>query len=367
MKILTFTKYSYEGPSSRYRFYNYQESFSKNDIEMIIKPLFDKNYFKVKHKWQKICVAFVAYVKRLLVVVQVLLSPKKYDLVLLEYELFPYFPSWFEYLFPKRGVKYIVDYDDAIFHKYDRHPNIVVEKILGNKIAKVMTYAKSVVVCNAYLEAYASKYNEHIVTIPTVVLLEKYIEKMKSYQKKEDGSFIIGWIGSWTTGVYILDIVPAMKQFVQKYENVRFHLVGFDEKLLSKQEKEEAHIDVIAWSEEQEIEHILDFDIGMMPLPDDAWSRGKCGFKLVQYMSCKKPVIASAVGVNCTLVEENVNGLLVESNEGWLEAFEKLYVDDVLREKMAQNNFKKIENHFSNILIYKQYLEVIVCMLDPKN
>jgi len=359
MKILTFTKYSYEGPSSRYRFYNYQESFSKNDIEMIIKPLFDKNYFTAKHKWQKICVAFVAYVKRFLVVVQVLLSPKKYDLVLLEYELFPYFPSWFEYLFSKRGMKYIVDYDDAIFHKYDRHPNIVVKRILENKIAKVMTYAKSVVVCNAYLEAYASKYNEHIVTIPTIVLLEKYVEKMKSHQKTENNSFIIGWIGSWTTGVYLLDLVSAMKQFVQKYDNVRFHLVGFDEKLLSKQERKEAHIDVIAWSEEQEIEYILDFDIGMMPLPDDAWSRGKCGFKLVQYMSCKKPVIASAVGVNCTLVENEVNGLLVGRSEEWVEAFEKLYVDDKLREKMAENNFKKIEKEYNNKIHSQRYATLL--------
>jgi len=359
MKLLTFTKYSYEGPSSRYRFYNYKESFSENDIEMITKPLFGKNYFNAKYKWKKICVAFVAYVKRLLLVVQVLLFPRKYDLVLLEYELFPYFPAWFEYLFYKRGVRYIVDYDDAIFHKYDKHPNTIVRRVLGTKIARVMKYAKCVVVCNAYLEAYASKYNEHIVTIPTVVLLEKYVEKMIKHQKREDDTFVIGWIGSWTTGVYVLELIPAMKCFVQKYDNVRFHLVGFDEKLLSVQEREDAHIDVIVWSEEQEIEHILDFDIGMMPLPNDEWSRGKCGFKLVQYMSCKKPVIASSVGMNCTLVEDEVNGLLVGSTEEWLEAFEKLYVDDKLREIMAQNNFKKIEKEYNNKMHSQRYVKLL--------
>jgi glycosyltransferase involved in cell wall biosynthesis len=359
IKLLALTKYSYEGPSSRYRFYNYKESFAKNNIEMTIKPLFDKYYFNAQNKWQKAFVAFICYIKRLLLVLQLLVLPKKYDLVLLEYELFPYCPAWFEYLFVKRGVQYVVDYDDAIFHKYDRHSNAIVRSALEGKIAKVMGYAQTVIVCNAYLEEYASKYNEHIVTMPTVVLLDKYVEKMKNHLQRDADDFVIGWIGSWTTGIYVLDIFLVMKKFVQKYDNVRFHLVGFDEKLLSEQEREEAHIEVITWSEAQEIEHILDFDIGIMPLPDDKWSRGKCGFKLVQYMSCKKPVIASAVGVNCALVEEGVNGLLVDSSEAWFEAFEKLYLDDTLRDKMVQNNFKKIEKEYNNKIYSQRYIELL--------
>ena len=359
MNLLTFTKYSYEGPSSRYRFYNYKESFAKNNIEMSIKPLFDRNYFMAESKWQKTLVAVISYVKRLLLVLQVLLSPTKYDLILLEYELFPYLPAWFEYLFFKRGVHYIVDYDDAIFHKYDMYTNTLLKKVWGNKIAEVMTYAQTVVVCNPYLEAYASKYNGHIVTIPTVVLLDKYVETMHTYQKREDDNFVIGWIGSWTTGVYVLEIIPAMKKLVQKYDNIRFHLVGFNEKLLSEQEREDTHIDVIAWNEETEIEHILNFNVGMMPLPDDAWSRGKCGFKLVQYMSCKKPVIASAVGVNCTLVEDGKNGLLVKSPEEWFKAFETLYLDNELREEMAQNNFIKITKKYNHPTHSQRYVELL--------
>jgi glycosyltransferase involved in cell wall biosynthesis len=182
---------------------------------------------------------------------------------------------------------------------------------------------------------------------------------MKKHRQRDDDGFVVGWIGSWTTGEYVLDIVPTMKKFLQKYDDVRFHLVGFDERLLSKQEREEAHIDVIAWNEEKEIECILGFDIGMMPLPDNEWSRGKCGFKLVQYMSCEKPVIASAVGVNCALVEEGVNGLLVDSSEAWFEAFEKLYLDDTLRDKMAQNNFKKIEKEYNNKIYSQCYIELL--------
>lgn len=324
-----------------------------------MKPLFDKKYFKSKSKWQKIIIVFLVYVKRIFSILEILLFPKKYDLVLLEYEFLPYFPAWFEYILTKRGVKYMVDYDDAIFHKYDKHQYNIVRRLLGNKIAKVMEYAHTVIVCNPYLEAYASKYNDSIVTIPTVVDLEKYSDKMNNTQLKDENIFVIGWIGSWTTGVYVLDILPQMKTFVKKYENVRFHLVGFDENLLTEQEKEEVHIKVITWSEESEIEEILHFDIGIMPLPDDAWTRGKCGFKLVQYMSCKKPVIASAVGVNRTFVEEGVNGLLIENTDEWLDAFEKLYLDYQLREKMAQNNFKKIETKYYHQTHAQRYINCV--------
>ena len=359
MKLLTFTKYSYEGPSSRYRFYNYQENFFENGIKMIIKPLFDKNYFNAENKWQKMCVAFCSYVKRLMLVVQVLLLPRKYDLVLLEYELFPYVPAWFEYLFTLRGVKYLVDYDDAIFHKYDRHSNTMIRKILTSKIAKVMSYAHTVIVCNPYLEAYAKKVNENTFTLPTVVQLDKYVEKMHKHQENAHENFVIGWIGSWTTGVYILDILSSMKKLVGKYDNVHFHLVGFDEKLLSDEDRQEAHIDVIAWSEAEEIENILNFDIGIMPLPDDAWSRGKCAFKLIQYMSCKKPVIASDVGINTTLVQESENGFLVSNEEEWLNALERLYLDARLREEMGENNFKKIEKEYNNKIHTQRYIKLL--------
>ena len=126
--------------------------------------------------------------------------------------LFPFFPAWFEYLFHKRGIRYIVDYDDAIFHKYDMSENIIIHGLLKNKIAKVMKYADHVIVCNVYLEAYAKKYNNYISRLPTVVLLDKYEKKMKSFQEKEDDTFVIGWIGSRTTSVYILEILPAIKE-----------------------------------------------------------------------------------------------------------------------------------------------------------
>ena len=359
MKILAFTKYSYEGPSSRYRFYNYQECFEKQNIEMAIKPLFSKIYFSTSNKIIKALIVLVSYVKRFALVCQILIFKNRYDLVLLEYELFPYFPAWFETLLHKRGIKYIVDYDDAIFHKYDMSDNKIIHGLLKNKIAKVMEYADHVIVCNAYLEAYAKKYNEHTFRLPTVVLLDKYKNEMGTFQKEENKTFIIGWIGSRSTSIYILEILPAIKKFIETYENVRFDLVGFDRSLLSQEVLERYQLNIIEWTEEKEIENILKFDVGIMPLHDDPWSKGKCGFKLLQYMSCKKPVIASPVGMNCTLVQNDQNGFLVDTIDEWHNAFETLYLDENLREKMAENNFLKIEIEYNNEKNCKKYVKLL--------
>lgn len=365
MKILAFSKYSYEGPSSRYRFYNYQKCFQENGIEVTIKPLFSKTYFQASNKVQKIMIVLWSYLKRFAIVLNLLVF-KKFDLILIEYEIFPFFPPVFEYLLKNRGIKYIVDYDDAIFHKYDMHKNKIVQAFLKNKIARVIQYADQVIVCNAYLEIYAHKYNQRTFRLPTVVLMENYKKKMDSFQKKEYDTFVIGWIGSRTTSTYILDIMPVMKKIVAKYPNIRFDLVGFDKTLLTQKQIDDTHINVITWTEVDEINNILAFDIGIMPLDNTPWSKGKCGFKLIQYMSCKKPVVASPVGVNVDIVKEDVNGFLVNSESEWFTAFEKLYLDKDMREKMAINNFHKIKTEYNNVINCKKYSELIKSTIDIK-
>jgi len=358
MKVLALTKYSYEGPSSRYRFYNYQKCFNKNRIEFSIKPFFAKSYFTITNKIYKLIIVVFAYLNRFLILINLLVLKNSYDLVIIEYELFPYFPPFFEKLLKKRGIKYIVDYDDAIFHKYDMSSNKIIFGILKDKIAKVIQYAEYVIVCNEYLENYAKRYNTNIMRLPTVVLLENYISKM-SYFKKQNEKFIIGWIGSRTTSVYILEILPAIEEFIKKYPMVRFRLVGFDKNLVSVKEAKRYNIDIVLWEESKEIEDILSFDIGIMPLPDNPWSRGKCGFKIIQYMSCKKVVVASPVGINSSLIENGINGFLATSNQEWFSVLEKLYLDNSLRLQMGKNNFKKIIEDFNYSKNCKKYIELI--------
>ncbi len=359
INILALTKYSYEGPSSRYRFYNYQKCFKQNGIEMTIRPLFSKSYFTTSNKPNKIAIVFFSYLYRFFLVVKLLIFKDRYKLILIEYELLPYFPAIFEYLLCKRGIRYVVDYDDAIFHKYDMNGNKIIKMVLKDKIAQVMKYADTVIVCNAYLESYAKKYNVNIMRLPTVVQMQKYQRAMEAYQKRGDDTFVIGWIGSRTTSVYILEILPAIRRFVDTYPSVRFDLVGFDSHLLSDDDLREHHIRILTWAEEHEIDYILAFDVGIMPLRDDPWSRGKCGFKLVQYMSCKKPVIASPVGINSSIVREGINGLLAESEEAWFDAFCRLYTDRETTRKMGEAGYKLVQEQFNDQKNCKNNIDLI--------
>lgn len=359
MKILSLPKYSYEGPSSRYRFYNYKEYFESNGLNVTIRPLFDKSYFSSKGKVSKLLVALKSYILRLFIVLNILILNKKYDLVLLEYELFPFLPAVFERLFKLRGIKYIVDYDDAIFHKYDMSSNPVIKTFFKNKISVVIKNATHCIACNEYLEDYIKKYNPHILRLPTVVLLDNYIKAYESYSKVENDKFIVGWIGSRTTSVYILEMLNTFKALVERYPNIAFNLVGFDKTLLTQEQIDEHHLNIIPWTEEDEINNILGMDVGIMPLTDDPWSRGKCGFKLIQYMSCRKPVIASPVGVNGSIVENGINGFLVKNHDEWFDAFEKLYLDKNLGEQMAKNNFQKILDTFNYEKNCQKYVDLI--------
>lgn len=358
MRIVAFTKYPYEGPSSRYRFYNYRDCFMKAGIDMKIAPFFSSAYFSKKSKMTKTVGVAVSYFRRLMQLLALVAAPRRYSLVLVEYELFPYLPAFFEWLLHKRGIVYIADYDDAVFHRYDRHRSGVVRRLLGGKIARVMEMAGTVIVCNAYLERYARQHNAKTLRLPTVVLLDRYRQAMKEYRAPEKKPFTIGWIGSKSTSVYLLDILPAVEAFASRYDAV-FNFVGFDDSVLPEGVKSRCRINAIPWSEETEIKEILNFDIGIMPLRSDPWSQGKCGFKLVQYMSCKKPVIASPVGINTSLVEDGVNGYLAETPEEWLKAFEALYRDENLRKKMSDANDAKMLDEYNHAKNCKMYIRLI--------
>ncbi|MFK8013650.1 MAG: glycosyltransferase family 4 protein [Marinicellaceae bacterium] len=257
-----------------------------------------------------------------------------------------------------KKLPYIVDYDDAIFHKYDQNSNPIIRFMLKNKIAQVMKNADAVIVGNDYLRSYAQKHNSNILQLPTVVLLDNYIEAISNYKTKNNNTFVIGWIGSKSTSLYLLELLPVIERFVSHYD-AKCHFIGFDNSLISKKIQKKCNITIIPWNEETEIKDLLKFDVGIMPLKNNAWSKGKCGFKLIQYMSCKKPVIASPVGINKTIVEHGKNGFLADLEAEWYAAFKQLLKDKELRNTMGENNWKKIQKDYNHQNNCEKYLKLI--------
>jgi len=269
---------------------------------------------------------------------QALVGAASYDVLVIHCELFPYLPAFFERLLRWRRIPYVLDFDDAIFHNYDQHGNALVRYALGHKMAAAIQGATTVLAGNEYLASYARRYNSRVEVLPTVVDLDRYgLERHAG----ESTAFTVGWIGSPSTAPYVLDIQPALEGFFARSPG-RLVLVGSGPVAMPG-----VPLEVHRWSEASEVNDLREFDVGIMPLPDTPWTRGKCGFKLIQYMATGLPVVASPVGVNSTLVDHGTNGLLATTADDWVNALGELARDPALRTEMGHAGRQKVERQYN--------------------
>jgi len=336
MKILVLSKYDDKGASSRYRFYQYVPSLRNEGWEVKTEPLLSNNYiaFLYDNKELPLLEIILSYFKRIFL----LLKKNKYDIIWIEQESFPWIPFFIEKIFIKSKTKIVTDYDDAFFHRYDQHSNKIVRYLLGSKIDSVMNYADLILAGNDYLARRArANHVKQIEIFPTVVDTEIF-KKMKVHK---DNVFTIGWIGSPGTAKYLYTIRNAFKKVFDE-GGVKFSFIGAGDLMF-----DEFPYENINWDETTEVKEISKFDVGIMPLPDSPWERGKCGFKLIQYLSCCIPVIGSPVGVNDKIIQHGINGFKANSTEDWVKYFQILKNDSALREKMGIQGRNFIINNYS--------------------
>ena len=332
MKILFLSKYNRDGASSRYRFYNYKPYFDKNDIEFCVKPLLDNNYVLNLYSGNKFRVfaqKSVSILKRLTLLI---FKSDDYDLIVIEKELFPNMPYVVEKILLK-GKRYALDFDDYIATAYKTNP--VKRVFLENKIDKLAQKAKLVTVGNHwYFEEIKS---DNLIYLPTVINLKEYPQTKQSY---ESNVITIVWIGSLYTGKYLKIVIPVLQQLAKKYP-IKLKVIGVDIAIVG------VDLEIIKWRESTEVEELLSSDIGIMPLENTIWEKGKCGFKLIQYMACGLPVVATAAPANEEIVDDNVSGFLVYREEDWYTSLEKLIVSADTREQFGKAGRRKIESNYS--------------------
>lgn len=336
MRVLLLTRYGPLGASSRLRAYQYIPYLRSEGVTVTPRPLFGDYYQNDlfagrSRRWERIAEAY------LLRLWQLAHAPT-FDLVWIEYELFPWLPALAERFLARLRIPYLVDYDDAIYHRYELHPSWIVRSILGKKIDIVMRRASVVVVANEYLAARAKSANARRVhCVPTVVDLSRYPAPSC---RAVGGDFTIGWIGSPSTVKYLSLVRPVLAAFCRETK-ARVVVIGAREAPL-----EGVPAEVRPWSEDTEVADILRFDVGIMPLPDEPWERGKSGYKLIQYMACGRPVIASPVGVNRQIVEHGVNGFLAASDREWHSALSSLFADPELRMRLGSAGRHSVEANY---------------------
>ncbi|MCG2787994.1 MAG: glycosyltransferase family 4 protein [Anaerolineae bacterium] len=334
MNLLALPRYQRLGPSSRVRFYQYFPALRERGFVIENAPFFSDEYVRRLYAKQPVrrWEVFSAYLQRLVTI----LRARDFDLLWLEKEFLPWMPAWVETMLARQP--YVVDYDDAVFHRYDQHSSALVRRVLGRKIDRVMQNATLVVAGNEYLKERALAAGaKRVEILPSVVDSDLYA----SAPARASG-FTVGWIGSPVTAPY-LDVARPALEMLTNGGQAQVSLIGAGDAI----KWENANVHILPWREESEIQNIQRFDVGIMPLLDEPFERGKCGYKLIQYMACGLPVIASPVGVNRQIVEHGVTGFLVKSQDEWLQALAFLRDNPGRRCEMGQAGRKKMEAEYS--------------------
>lgn len=337
MKVLMITRYDAAGASSRLRLLQYTPALAAAGIAAEVIPFFSAAYLDRLYAGRSTrAEAFGAYARR----VRELGGARAFDLLWLEKEALPWLPWAIERRMLPRGVPLVADFDDAVFHNYDLHGSGPVRRVLGDKIDRLMAGAALITAGNAYLaERAVAAGAARVEIVPTVVDLESYrVAPLPAAGEPQR----IGWIGTPSTwDAYVVPMLPLLTRIAAE-AGARVLAVGAGQ-------GGEPHplLDMEPWSEAAEVPLIHRMSIGIMPLDDTPWARGKCGYKLIQYMACGLPVVASPVGVNADIVEHGVNGFLARTPEEWHAAISTLLRDPDLGQRMGAAGRRKIETSYA--------------------
>lgn len=328
-------------PSQRYRFEQYFDFFRSNgyeyELSYVINEKDDSAFYKSGTFLSKVFITLKNIRIRLSDVKRV----ADFDIVFVQREAFLMGSAYFEKRFAKSKAKLIFDFDDSIW-LLDTSVANQKWKFLksAKKIGAIISVSDMVFAGNSYLANYAKQFSENVVVIPTTIDTDKF-KRNSNYQN--NAAVCIGWSGSITTIKHFEQAIPVLKKIKNKYgDKVCFKVMGDP-----TYENKELDIKGIAWSSEGEVSVLESFDIGIMPLPNDEWVKGKCGLKGLSYMALEVPTIMSAVGVNTEIIKDGENGFVATSNEEWEEKLSRLINSFDLRKKMGETGRKTVVEKYS--------------------
>jgi len=326
-------------PSQRFRFEQYIDHLNKNgyqcNFSWLLNAADDKRFYSKGNFFYKGLIVLKSILKRS----KELFSTSQYDIVFVQRESFMLGTSFFEKQFAKK-TKLVFDFDDSIWMQNVSAANKKFSFLKNaDKTRDIITRASIVFAGNKYLADFAKQFNSNVVIVPTTIDTELY----KPVSKVSKEKICIGWSGSITTIEHMETKMQALKAIKKIYgDKVYFKIIGdgsyFSEDLKTKG---------LPWKKESEIEDMLEFDIGIMPLPDTEWAKGKCGLKGLQYMALGIPTIMSPVGVNSEIITDSINGFLAGSDEEWVEKLSLLIDSFELRQKLGNAGCKTVEEKFS--------------------
>lgn len=342
-------------PSQRYRFEQYLNFLEKQGFEYRFSYLLNEKEDKIFYAPGRYFGKFMILLYSLLKRTGEVFFGKKADIVFVQRESFMLGTSFFERRFARRS-RLVFDFDDSIWLPNVSEANKKLAFLKRPEKTKEIIRASHLVIAgNEYLASYARRFNANVVIIPSTIDTIKY--KVKAIEVKEQ--LVIGWSGSFSTIAHFESAIGALVAIKNRYgSRVSFMVIG-------DPEYTNAFLGIrgIPWNAATEVEDLQQFDIGIMPLPDDEWTRGKCGMKGLQYMAAGIPTIMSPVGVNKEIIQDGENGFLASNTEEWADRLSRLIESVELRSKFATNGRKTVEEKYSVEANKEKYLEAMRSVL----
>lgn len=336
MKVVYFSKTSEIGPGSRYRIYQFVPDLRASGVSIEISPLFGPFYFRLL-RWKpsgwRLIVKCIYVAGRFAKRSVDLLILGKADMVVLEGQLFPYMGPTVERILAKR-YKVVIEFDDAIYLT-SRHET---------KIPALLQLSSGAIVGNRTLAQYARSYTPNVYVVPTVIDTKRFKPTETFMGRASDSPnavITIGWIGLAYNAAYLEWLAPIFRH-IQKKHNLSVRIISSKPPLLDG-----VNIDFRLWRYETEVHDLQTCQIGVMPLPNDEWAKGKCGLKLLQYMAVGLPSVASPIGVNQEIITDGEDGFLASTQEEWCATLIRLCQDTELRVRMGQAARKTVETEYS--------------------
>ena len=261
-------------------------------------------------------------------------------------------PAWFEKRIARAGAPMIFDFDDAVFVSYKSPSNGYLSYLkFPAKTATICRLSAHVTAGNPYLADYARQFNQQVSIIPTTIDTDKYTPE---YRREQPALPVIGWSGSFST-VQHLDTIRSALQRLAQEEKFILRVIGTPVYKLEGVETE-----ALQWRAASETDDLRPFDIGLMPLPDDDWSKGKCGLKALQFMALGVPTVCSPVGVNTDIIQDGVNGMLAASEDEWVAKLRQLLHSPELRVKLGRAGRETVEQKYSAKAVAPRFYEVLM-------
>lgn len=341
-------------PSQRFRFEQYFAELDRLGLSYTVRPFLDAAAMAVLYRkgsyLLKIWKVLIGFAKR----ISDLYRMSSYDTIFIHREAVPLGPPIIEWLICNLfGKRVVFDFDDAIWLKNTSEGNPFIALLKRYRNADNLCQWATVVSCgNAYLCNHARLFNANVVLNPTTIDTQLHHNRVKNYASAPQ-KVVVGWTGTHSTIPYLERLIPTLNQL---RENFDFELLVIADRAPTFAFD---GLRFVPWNKTTEIDDLLLMDVGIMPLDDDDWSRGKCGFKALQYMALGIPALVSPVGVNTEIVTHGANGFLCANETDWKQVLTSIFTHPAQLPQMSQAARKTVEERYSVQSNTQNFLSIV--------